>query len=131
MPHLKDQMFHPTAQACCGAFFADDCVIYDICAPDDDGDSLSDGDDGDYTGPVTLPPPEGDTEIDKTGEVCKYGWHVHKMNNDGCTNNEDIVEAWTSPQLIDRMFYSDHTSCCEVFFPNQACQKYDTGCIQA
>lgn len=115
MPHLKDQMFHPTAQACCGAFFADDCVIYDICAPDDDGDSLSDGDDGDYTGPVTLPPPEGDTEIDKTGEVCKYGWHVHKMNNDGCTNNEDIVEAWTSPQLIDRMFYSDHTSCCEVF----------------
>jgi len=130
MPHLKDQMFHPTAQACCDAFFADDCVIYDICAPDDD-DSPSDSGGGDITDPVTMPPPEEDSEIDKTGEVCKYGWHVHKMNNDGCTNNEDIVDAWTSPQLINRMFYSDHASCCEVFFPNQACQKYDTGCIQA
>merc|ERR1719282_532375 len=25
-----------------------------------------------------------------------YGWHVHKKNNDGCTDDNNYVEAWVT-----------------------------------
>ena len=119
--NLKAEMFHPSWEACCQAFFPPgECAKYDICADIDTNSG------GGSTEPI-----QRDTPTPTPGtKICPYGWHVHKTSNLGCSNSDDIVESWLQPDLVEYMFYVKHEDCCKKFFPisNGACPKYDVGC---
>ena len=108
--HIRDQMFHTTVESCCAAFFPpNQCKKYDDwCA----GKTASDG------GTVTVP----------AGQ-CKHGWHIDIISNDGCTNSDDVHDAWLSPQLYNNMFFANAEDCCKTFFIRADCPKYDVGCL--
>ena len=109
--NLKGKMFHDTFDACCNAIFNPDgnnanfsCEKYDVICHDDDG--------GGGGGPTPVSSP------DSGSNECKYGWHVNRATNAGCTNNEEVVEGWLAPALLDKMFFSRLEDCCLTFFPN-------------
>jgi len=98
-PLMKNNMFKPTAEACCAQLFPNkDCEVYDTgCG--------------------------GSAPEATCGE---HGWHIDRENNDGCTNDENIAEAWLHPSTKDRMFKATSKECCDIFFP-QGCKIYDCG----
>ena len=117
-------MFHDTFDACCNAIFNPDgnnanfsCEKYDVICHNDDGG-------GGGPTPVSSP--------DSGSNECKYGWHVNRATNAGCTNNEEVVEGWLAPALVDKMFFSRLEDCCLTFFPNSKgdCPGDDIGCYQ-
>merc|ERR1712194_323676 len=62
-------------------------------------------------------------------EGCsEHGWHIQYKNNDGCTNDDNIIRMWLLPSWIDLMFYQTPEACCDQFFKGRECKIYDAGC---
>ena len=57
---------------------------------------------------------------------CTALWHVHRTNNDGCTNNDDYPAIWMT-QMKDQMFHDTFEECCAAFFKDDEveCQEYN------
>ena len=54
----------------------------------------------------------------------------HKTKNDGCSDDSDIVDAWTKPGMLERMFFETSEACCQQFFAGKTCVVSDSGCFQ-
>ena len=116
---LVDRMFFSELIACCNTFFPSsggDCPV------DDTGCMVaSNGDDDTDSNTNTEPP----------SNQCKYKWHMDKQTNSGCSNSDDVHEAWLSEGLVDKMFFATSEDCCNTFFPSSGgnCPVDDTGCV--
>jgi len=106
-------MFKTTPQECCEQFFPNkSCEVYDT------------GCSGGGSAPEPTPGPPSPPSSSCAG----HGWHVHREANDGCTDDDNIVEAWLQPYLKDQMFYPSSQGCCDKFFPTKDCKVYPSAC---
>lgn len=127
-PEVTKKMFHPTAEACCEAIFPNKkCEIYDTgCYAQPAGAPVDQGPAPPVPSPAT-PEPTGNSPA---SECSEHGWHVDRIHNDGCTDNNDIIDGWLiNPEFKARMFHPTVEACCEQFFPGKPCEIYDTGCL--
>lgn len=61
--------------------------------------------------------------------TCTYHTFLHTQENtkqDGCSNDDQIVEAWLNVNLKSQMLHPTSKACCDKFFPPpQKCVIYD------
>jgi hypothetical protein len=117
-------MFYKTSKKCCEAFFpGKKCKVFDYgCGTSKDPPPPA---------PGSSPEMPGSTGVvgcvGNSGKG-KYGWHMDRTHNDGCTNDENISSAWTNPNVASRMFHDTVEECCNEFFPDRECKVYGVGC---